>query len=540
MVPDRSTTPPAPQVTLPSPKPWWRRHGSFHSPGPGTSVLLDARSVRLVDPATGDTLVDDIHLGLRADSLVALVDKDGRRTRPLLLTLSGIQESTSGTVRTPVSARPGFGRTGASAFIGRTGAADPDLTVRQNLLMPLAAAGVVTDSAHFARTVAACGLQDCLDALPESLGQVARLRILAARAVLSGSRVLFFEDPMAGGGAQDQRETLALLRALATAGRCVVMSTTSPQVAAVADRAVLVVGGTVHADVAHPDADTVAELLTPLSEGPSALGDPAADPPAVEEASADSAAKSAEDTAETMGAAESVDTAASNAAPDATDTSADHGAPGVSATEAPSTGLADGADQGAAETAKAGAGGPAGEGLGTADSQTDAGAASEAEDNDGTGLRAIPGLDDDPHSSHVVLEAECQDVAHVPPGAVHDALRAHDDGADAEHPRTIAGAVARAKRRASAETASPEAAPRPRPTAESPARSVSAMEGPREAVPANTIEGALARLAARSQVHAPASDVVERAQQILEDLPGPLPDTPAAAPEATAPREHRD
>lgn len=262
-----------PVITSPAPKPWWRSHGSFHAPGPGGKVLLDATMLTLVDSRTGARLLNGLDLALRSTCVTALVDHDDRRTRPLLLTLAGLEDPTSGKVRLSRPTRGSGGRTGAIGLITSSATYDPELTVRQNLLHSLASSGIVVDAFRFSEVLSLCGLGERIEETPENLGPLGRLQLLTARSLLLGARVLLVEEPTRGLLSGPASEALDVLHVVADAGNAVVISTCDPTIAARSDRAVLVVGGRVGVDIAYPTVDTVREALASSTEDPvSTLG----------------------------------------------------------------------------------------------------------------------------------------------------------------------------------------------------------------------------------------------------------------------------
>jgi putative ABC transport system ATP-binding protein len=115
----------------------------------------------------------------------------------------------------------------------------PTLSVRENILLPLAVAGRTPDPAWFTTVVGATGLRDLLRHRPGQLSGGQQQRVACARALISKPDVIFADEPTANLDSRAGAGVLTLLRTLVhDHQQTVVMATRDPSAADYADRVV--------------------------------------------------------------------------------------------------------------------------------------------------------------------------------------------------------------------------------------------------------------------------------------------------------------
>ena len=255
------------------PRPWYRSRRSFSAKGRGGRVQVAGLGITYTDHVTGAVLLANIDLGFRARSLSAILDPTGRRARALFLILAGLEEPQVGRIVAAPSrslAARLAGRIGSVALIRADSPLDESLTIRQNILAPLSATGSVADWDNLVGALQITGLAQRVDVRPSELSEWERFKALIARAIVSGAEVFLVEDPVSLPPAA-RTELKPLLRSLANAGCAVVIATTSVEVAAASDRAILLTNGRVTLDAPGPSAALIAASLEANPEDPKAL-----------------------------------------------------------------------------------------------------------------------------------------------------------------------------------------------------------------------------------------------------------------------------
>ncbi|WP_076465257.1 hypothetical protein [Actinomyces mediterranea] len=261
-----------------SPKPWWRTRKNHSAPGPGSSVNVFLRNITFNATDREACILDSITLGFRSGSFTAIVDPTLAHSRVLLLIIAGLLEPTLGSidVRSQRS-----GRMAAVALVHRHSTIDASLTVRQNLFLPLAATGTVSDWGRLNSAVSLASLAERLSDRADSLPPIDRFRLEVARAIVSGGDVILVEDPTHLPSRADHASAISLLKSVATHGSTVILSTASPATAAAADRAVVLTSGMVVDDLVPADEAAIGAALQEHVQNPATLLGPipSAQPP---------------------------------------------------------------------------------------------------------------------------------------------------------------------------------------------------------------------------------------------------------------------
>jgi len=138
----------------------------------------------------------------------------------------------------------------------------PTLTAEENILLPLAIAGVKPRDAWVDSIIERVGLDDRRTHRPAELSGGQQQRVAVARALVHRPAVLFADEPTGNLDSHSSEEVLGLLRqAVDEFEQTVIMVTHEAQAAAVADRIVVLSDGVVVHDGAGTDAEGVLDLM---------------------------------------------------------------------------------------------------------------------------------------------------------------------------------------------------------------------------------------------------------------------------------------
>lgn len=258
-------------------KPWFKSAKSHHALGPGETVTVFLRDVTLKSDQ-GIRLLNGVSLGFRSASLTAIYDPTGKRARALFDVIASFSQPDSGAVFVRSRHANRHGRSASVALITASSPLNLSLTVRQNLVAPLALTGVSAQSSTFHSITQILGLKNLLDTPTSSLKKIDLYALLLAQAVIAGGDIILADDPTFLPAPQ-RLEALDLLARLTQFDATVICATADAQVAASCKRAVLLANSVLSADLIHPtlqaieqaqseDIDNPATYLGPI---PSAL-----------------------------------------------------------------------------------------------------------------------------------------------------------------------------------------------------------------------------------------------------------------------------
>ena len=169
-------------------------------------------------------------------SRALVLGRSGAGKTTLLKVLAGLLPPTSGTVLwegqdvTHLSQGERRQRQAAFGFVFQTDALFDSLTVRENVLLPLRNRGMGLEEAEAraGEVLAAVGLREAANALPERLSGGMKKRAGIARALAARPRVLLADDPFAGLDPGTARQVARVLLEVAGSGTLLVVAPDAP------------------------------------------------------------------------------------------------------------------------------------------------------------------------------------------------------------------------------------------------------------------------------------------------------------------------
>ena len=220
------------------------------------------------------TALDGITLDVERGRFTTIMGASGSGKSTLLHCLAGLDKPTRGKVLlgttdlTRVSERTLTKlRRDRIGFVFQSYDLLPQLTVRQNILLPIEVAGAKLDEPWLDTVLDALELGGLLRQLPSQLSGGEQQRVAVARAVLSRPDVVLADEPTGALDAGTTREMVGFLRASVDhLGQTVVMVTHDPLAAQHADRAVILHEGRLMGEVAQPTAHGVLDALAALAD----------------------------------------------------------------------------------------------------------------------------------------------------------------------------------------------------------------------------------------------------------------------------------
>jgi putative ABC transport system ATP-binding protein len=194
-------------------------------------------------------VLDALDFEMRAGECVALLGRSGSGKSTLLNLISGIERPLAGEIAVSGRSLTALGERERTLFrrrhigsIYQSFNLLPTLTVEENLRLPLELNGL---PAAAARTLLEeVGLADRADAFPDRLSGGEQQRVAIARALVHGPSLVLADEPTGNLDAENGRAALALLDRLARrSGGMLLIATHAREVAAIADRVVMLVDG---------------------------------------------------------------------------------------------------------------------------------------------------------------------------------------------------------------------------------------------------------------------------------------------------------
>ena len=214
------------------------------------------------------SVLHGISVSIAAGEMVAIVGPSGSGKSTLLYCLSGLESCTEGTVSLFGSGIGGLSSDQLAAlrqervgFIFQAYNLIPSLSAWENVALPLRLGKHKFDRGAVDAALAAVGIADRAQHLPGELSGGQQQRVAIARVLAVRPDVVFADEPTGALDTQTGAEVLGLLRDMTVAGRSVVLVTHDLELAALADRVLVLRDGLIHAELAHPTPELVLDAI---------------------------------------------------------------------------------------------------------------------------------------------------------------------------------------------------------------------------------------------------------------------------------------
>lgn len=225
--------------------------------------------------ATGETnvvAVNNVNVEFMLGSFTAVMGPSGSGKSTLMHCLAGLDRPTSGQVILAGADITALNdkeltrlRREQVGFVFQSFNLLPTLTAEQNILLPLDLAGRKPDPDFFQQLVQSLDIADRLHHRPSQLSGGQQQRVAIARAMITRPAAIFADEPT---GALDTRTGTMLLeylrRSSTELGQTIVMVTHDPRAASYANRALVLVDGSIQQDIANPTQELVQATMAAL------------------------------------------------------------------------------------------------------------------------------------------------------------------------------------------------------------------------------------------------------------------------------------
>lgn len=191
------------------------------------------------------TVLKGIDVTVTEGEFLAIMGKSGAGKSTLMYQLSVLDTPSEGSVTIAGTDVVNLTETEKTTFrlhtlgyVFQNYALVPDLSARENCMLPLLMRGLSTDSAieYAEQALTAVGLRERFANLPTTLSGGEQQRVSVARAVAGSPKILFADEPTANLDSVSGQAVIDLLQSLHQNGQTIVMVTHEPEYAAVADR----------------------------------------------------------------------------------------------------------------------------------------------------------------------------------------------------------------------------------------------------------------------------------------------------------------
>ncbi len=183
--------------------------------------ILKCEGVRKVYGSGGNqvTALDGIDLSIQKGEFVAVVGASGSGKSTLLHILGSVDKPTEGKVIIDGTDLSKLNQTQAAIFRRRKVGMVyqfynliPTITVRKNILMPLALDKKRPNPEYFERVVRSLGIDGKLDALPNQLSGGQQQRVAIARSLIYRPALLLADEPTGNLDQKNSKEIIDLLK----------------------------------------------------------------------------------------------------------------------------------------------------------------------------------------------------------------------------------------------------------------------------------------------------------------------------------------
>ena len=190
--------------------------------------------------------VDGIALSMEKGALTAVIGASGSGKTTLLNLIGGLYQPTEGTVTvdgvdlgTLREEELTVFRRRRVGFVFQDCRLVPELTVRENILLPLALDGSRPDAAFFEELTCLLGIQEKLDCFPHMLSGGGQQCAAIARALITRPAVILADEPTGSFDAKTSQNVAGLLKMTVDVfHQTLVMITHNLELAQLADRVV--------------------------------------------------------------------------------------------------------------------------------------------------------------------------------------------------------------------------------------------------------------------------------------------------------------
>ena len=187
--------------------------------------------------------VDGIDLSMEKGELTAVIGASGSGKTTLLNLIGGLYQPTEGTVTvdgvdlgTLREEELTVFRSRRVGFVFQDCSLVPELTVRENILLPLCLDGSSPDTAFFQELAGLLGLEEKLDCFPHMLSGGGQQRAAIARALITRPAVILADEPTGSLDAKTSQSVAWLLKMTVDVfHQTLVMITHNPELAQLAD-----------------------------------------------------------------------------------------------------------------------------------------------------------------------------------------------------------------------------------------------------------------------------------------------------------------
>lgn len=183
--------------------------------------ILKCEGVRKVYGAGSNQIValNGIDLTINRGEFVAIIGASGSGKSTLLHILGSVDKPTSGKVIVDGTELAALNRTQAAIFRRRKVGLVyqfynliPTLTVRKNILMPLALDRKKPNQEYFEKVTSSLGISDKFDALPNQLSGGQQQRVAIARSLIYRPALLLADEPTGNLDQKNSKEIIDLLK----------------------------------------------------------------------------------------------------------------------------------------------------------------------------------------------------------------------------------------------------------------------------------------------------------------------------------------
>jgi len=198
------------------------------------------------------TVLKGIDIEVAEGEFLAIMGKSGAGKSTLMYQLSVLDTPSEGSLEIAGTNVLALNETEKTTFrlntlgyVFQNYALVPDLSARENCMLPLLMRGLSRGSASdFAITaLSSVGLGDRFDNLPATLSGGEQQRVSIARAIAGNPKILFADEPTANLDSVSGQSVIDLMKSLHKNGQTIVMVTHEPDYAEVAERIIYLEDG---------------------------------------------------------------------------------------------------------------------------------------------------------------------------------------------------------------------------------------------------------------------------------------------------------